>query len=113
MASDNLREGLSFVADCVNDIALTRGAWADVARQGAALLLNVEVICADPAEHRRRVETRLADLEGRVLPDWRAVMGRGFEPWTEPRLVLDTASLGVAEAVACIVAHIPAPQSPG
>ena len=113
VAADNLRAGLSVVADCVNDIALTRTAWADVARNAAASLLNVEVICADPAEHRRRVETRRADLEGQVLPDWRAVMGRGFEPWTEPRLVLDTASLGVAEAVACIVAHIPAPQSPG
>jgi predicted kinase len=109
VAADNLRAGLSVVADCVSDIALTRAAWSDVASNAAASLLNVEVICADPAEHRRRVETRRADLDGQVLPDWRAVMSRRFEPWAEPRLVLDTASVGIADAVACVVAHIPAP----
>lgn len=113
VAADNLRAGLSVVADCVNDIAPTRAAWAEVARKAAASLLNVEVTCSDPAEHRRRVETRRADLEGQDLPNWRAVMSRGFEPWAEPRLLLDTATLGVAEAVACVVAHIPAPPPPG
>ena len=109
VAADDLRSGLSVVAGCANDIAVTRAAWADVARDAAASVLNVAVICADPAEHRRRVETRRADLEGQVLPDRRGVMSPGFEPRAEPRQVLDTAKLSVAEAVACVVAHVPAP----
>jgi predicted kinase len=112
VAADNLRHGLSVVADCVNDIALTRDAWADVARHASAILLNVEVICSDPAEHRRRVETRLADLPGQVLPDWHAVMSRGFESWDMSRLVLDTATSSVADAVERLVAEILSPSQP-
>jgi predicted kinase len=111
VAADNLRAGLSVVADCVNDVASTRSAWADVAARSAARLLNVEVICSDAAEHRRRVEMRRPDLEGQVLPDWRAVASRAFEPWVESRLVLDTAALVVAEAVERVVARS-APASP-
>ncbi len=113
VAADNLGTGLSVVADCVNDAAPTRAAWAGVARDAAAVLMNVEVICSDPAEHRRRVETRRPDLRGQALPDWRAVMSRGFEAWDAPRLVLDTATMAVADAVGRVVASIPAPSPPG
>jgi predicted kinase len=112
-AEDNLRAGLSVVADCVNDVASTRSAWADVAARSAARLLNVEVICSDAAEHRRRIEMRRPDLEGQVLPDWRAVAGRAFEPLVEPRLVLDTAALVVAEAVERVVARSAAASPSG
>lgn len=93
------------MADCVNDVASTRSAWAEVAARSAARLLNVEVICSDAAEHRRRIEMRRPDLEGQVLPEWRAVASRAFEPWVEPRLILDTAALSVAEAVERVVAR--------
>ncbi|WP_333835378.1 AAA family ATPase [Rubrimonas sp.] len=112
VAADNLRAGLSVVADCVNDIALTRAAWADMATDAAAFLLNVEVICSDDDEHRRRVETRTPDTEGLLLPDWQAVASREFEPWTEPLLVLDTAILSVADAVARVVARTTAASPP-
>ena len=54
VAADNLRLGLSVVADCVSDCALTRDAWRDVGVDAGARVVEVEVVCSDRAEHRRR-----------------------------------------------------------
>ncbi len=42
LALDNLRLGLTVLADCVNPLALTRNAWRDVAFEAGAELLEVE-----------------------------------------------------------------------
>ena len=42
----------------------------DVARRAAVALVEVEVVCSDAAEHRRRVESRRADIPGLLLPTW-------------------------------------------
>lgn len=96
LAKENLRLGLPVVADCVNPLPETRAAW----REAAAPLpiVEVEVVCSDPAEHQRRVEARTADLPGLVPPAWVSVRRHEYAPWTGPRLVLDTASLGAEDA---------------
>lgn len=97
VAADNLSLGLSVVADCVNPVSETRDAWAEVARQSGATLFDIEVICSDPAEHRRRAEARHAsgqDHTGQWAPPTLADLeryGREYQPWTTPRLVVDTA----------------------
>lgn len=106
VARDNLALGRDVIADTVNPIALTRALWAETAAAAGARLLNVEILCSDPAEHRRRVEGRAADLAGHVLPDWQQVLGRHYAPWAEPPLSLDTARLAPAQAVARIVAAL-------
>jgi len=58
VAADSLRLGLDVVADSVNPLAITRNAWCDVAARCNARVLEIEVICSDAAEHRRRVEAR-------------------------------------------------------
>ena len=68
-------------------------------RQAGVAAVEVEVVCSDPAEHRRRVEERQPDIAGLRLPDWSAVVGRDYRPWTRDRLVLDTARRGAAENV--------------
>lgn len=103
VAADNLRHGLTVIADCVNPWPLTRDAWRAVARDAGAALLEVEIVCSDAAEHRRRVEARAADLPGHALPTWQAVVERDYRPWDREHLVIDTARLGVDEAVAHIV----------
>ena len=70
IAATNLRLGHVVVADSVNPIAITRDAWRDVARAAGARLVEVEVVCSDPAEHRRRVETRTINVAGLVGPAW-------------------------------------------
>lgn len=91
IAEDNLRFGRSVVADSVNPLAITRRAWHEVARRAAAEVADIEVVCSDIAEHRHRVETRVADIPGLKLPTWADVVEREYHPWSTPRIVIDTA----------------------
>jgi predicted kinase len=106
VARDNLALGRRVVADAVNPVAASRALWRDAATEAGADLIEVEIVCSDAAEHRRRVETRAADLHGHRLPDWQAVLGRHYEPWESADLVLDTARIGPAEAAATIAARL-------
>ncbi|MCV2395329.1 AAA family ATPase [Actinotalea sp. M2MS4P-6] len=98
VAADQLRLGLSVVADTVNPIPLTRDAWHSVAGATDARLLEVEVVCSDPGEHRRRVERRTADIAGHALPTWAEVEARTYHPWPGA-LRVDTAVPGAADDV--------------
>lgn len=91
LAASNLRLGRPVLADCVNPVAATRDAWRHTAASASAILVEVEVVCSDPAEHRRRVEGRVLDIAGLVPPSWPQVMARDYEDWSGPRIVVDTA----------------------
>jgi predicted kinase len=108
VAADNLNLGLDVVVDCCNPLQLTRREWRQVAYDSDAAIVNIEVICSDPAEHRDRVESRNTDIPGLQLPDWQAVQDRPYEQWTEPRLVLDTAGKTVLESTDQLVAKLAA-----
>lgn len=111
LAADNLRLGHVVIADSVNPVAITRQAWRGVAAAVSVPALEVQLVCTDPGEHRRRVETRTTDIAGLVQPDWAAVTGREYEPWREA-LTLDTAVLPVESAVDRIVSALP-PRAAG
>ncbi|MFT7133401.1 MAG: putative kinase [Cyclobacteriaceae bacterium] len=100
IASDNLSIGNSVVADSCNPIALTRLAWHDVANEAGATAVNVEIICSDPVEHQKRVETRSAEVTGLVLPTWQEVLNREYHPWNSDRIVIDTAGSTAAQSFA-------------
>jgi predicted kinase len=70
VAADNLRLGRIVVTDSVNDWMVTRNAWRDLGERAGARVVEVEMVCSDPQEHRRRIETRASDVSGLVLPDW-------------------------------------------
>lgn len=99
LAASNLALGRMVIADCVNPEPLTREAWRAVAAQADAPLVEIEIVCSDIAEHRRRVETRLADIPGHTLPTWQEVVDRDYRPWDREVLVIDTAALSADEAV--------------
>lgn len=99
IAADNLRVGVDVVADSVNPLALTREAWREVARRCDVACVEIEVRCSDPVEHRRRVESRVSDVVGLRLPTWEDVTNREYEPWTGPRIVVETAGRSVEECV--------------
>lgn len=91
IAASNLRLGLDVVADSVNPLRVTRAAWRDVASQESAEFVEIEVICSDKAQHRRRIEQRVTDIDGLRLPTWADVVKREYEPWDGERVVVDTA----------------------
>ena len=102
VAEDNLRLGRDVIADSVNGWLITRDAWRDAAARSGAKILEVETICSDLDEHRRRVETRSSDVVGLRQPDWAAVLARDCEPWDRDHLVVDTAKMSVAQCVELI-----------
>jgi predicted kinase len=108
VAEDNLRLGRIVVADCVNPWPLTRSEWRAVADRAGVPRLDVEIVCSDAGEHRRRVEARPADIMGHKLPTWQDVIERDYRPWDVDRIVIDTARLSVEQSVRSIRAEVPA-----
>ncbi len=108
LAEDNLRLGGTVIADSVNPIALTRSDWREVATRSEAKAIEIEVVCSDVAEHRRRIEMRCADIPGLHTPSWQEVQEREYETWTSADMVIDTATeetdLSVARIYAALVA---------
>jgi predicted kinase len=106
LAADNLRSGLTVIADSMNPLRITRDAYRQVAEQVGVAFLEVELICSDKIEHRRRVETRSATVEGLVLPSWEAVEAKQYEPWDRAHLQIDTAKLPIAESLELLAAEV-------
>jgi predicted kinase len=97
VARDNLLLGSSVVADSCNPIELTRREWEQVARDAGADHVNIEVVCSDAAEHRRRAEQRAVEVAGLTVPTWSEIETREYHPWTVERIVVDTAGRSVAD----------------
>jgi predicted kinase len=107
VAADNLRAGQTVVADCVNPWPLTRDEWRAVAESIGIPIVEIEVVCSDEFEHRRRVELRVADIVGHRAPTWQEVVDRDYRAWDRPRLVIDTARQSVPESVQAVVFALP------
>lgn len=105
-ATSNLDLGHIVVADCVNPIAVTRNAWASTAMGCEAVLIQVNVVCSDIQEHRRRVEKRLIERPMQGLPDWDSVQARQIDEWPDADITLDTARLDPEDAVSEILGKL-------
>ena len=96
VAAGCLAVGTPVVVDAVCPVPEARTGWRALADAAGVPLRVVEVVLADAAEHRLRVERRLPDLEGQVVPTWAQVQAAPYAPWDEdrdgPRLIVDGAS---------------------
>ena len=108
VAADNLALGRTVVADAVNPRASIRAAWRDVARRAAVGVVEVEVVCSDAAEHRRRVESRSCGYSGARCsrPGTRSRRAR-MSAWDGDHLVIDTARRPVEQGVSALL-RVPA-----
>ena len=106
LALEQLQLGLDVIVECVNPLAVTRDGWLGTAATADAALIEVEVICSDQTEHRRRVETRTSDVEGLAKPTWTEVVEREYEPWTRERLVIDSTTTSPENAADRIAAEM-------
>ena len=112
VSEDNLRLGRIVIADSVNPWPLTRNEWRSVAVRAGVRVIDVEIVCSDEAEHRRRVESRAADIPGHQLPTWSEVLERDSRSWDRERVVIDTARLDVQQSVRAILAVVSTTDSP-
>lgn len=108
VAEDNLRVGRTVIADSVNPIQLTRDAWMAVATRTQTVAIEIEVVCSDSNEHRRRLETRANNVQGSQPLTWRDVASREYSLWHREHIVIDNASHDVEHIVAIIRAKLAA-----
>lgn len=111
IAKDNLSAGNDVIADSVNPWDLTRKEWREVALSVGAKFVDVEVICSDKTEHKKRLSTRDVGIKNLKPVTWEQVANRDYHEWTTPRLVIDTAEKSVDESVQDLLAalkHFPA-----
>lgn len=111
VAADNLRLGLTVIADSANLLNITRIAWRNVACKAGVPIFEIELVCSDTEIHRIRVEERQADIAGHRQPTWKEVLSRQHDAWTSEHLVVDTADLSVEQVVGIITRGLPAPRS--
>tara|TARA_B100002003_G_scaffold236806_1_gene253188 strand:+ start:171 stop:677 length:507 start_codon:yes stop_codon:yes gene_type:complete len=91
IALENLKNGLSVVADSTNPVLESREAWISVANKASSPFTEIEVICSDENEHKERVERRQTDIPNLLLPSWESVTLRDYHSWKTVRIVIDTA----------------------
>ncbi|WNZ76796.1 AAA family ATPase [Pseudomonas sp. P105] len=103
LARSNLRLGRTVIVDCVNPVLESRIAWSEIASQASVRLANIQVLCSDKDEHRRRVETRMVDVPGLTPPTWQSVLDHEYEPWDEASFCIDTALVSPVQAVSMII----------
>jgi predicted kinase len=108
LAADNLTLGMTVIADSVNALTLARDAWIEVARLASTPFVEIEVICSDKTEHRRRVETRGPDIACHIVPTWQEILNRQYEPWLRKHIVIDTAIVPVSQAVRELIQQLSA-----
>ncbi len=105
LAADQLANGVSVIADCVNPLELTRNWWRAIAAAAGCPCIEVELFCSDAARHRARAENRICDIEGLRQPDWEQILNREYERWDAAHLSIDTARLPIAESVRAILEY--------
>ena len=99
VAADNLRVGRTVIADSVNPIAISRDAWVEVASRAEARAVEIEVVCSDTNEYRRRLETRITDFPRSGPLTWHEVVSREYHAWHREHVVIDTSFLSVEQNV--------------
>ena len=97
VAADQLRLGLDVVAESVNPLHASRNAWRDAGLKAGAYVIEVEIVCSDVDEHRRRAEERVVDVAGLVKPTWEQITNREYDSWERDRIVIDTATVSAAK----------------
>ena len=106
LAASNLAIGQTVIVDCVNPVIESRRGWQTTALHAGTPLLEIEIICSDTLEHRRRIEQRISDIPGLTPPTWQAVLDRNYAPWPEPHIIVDTANLSADEAATLVEQHM-------
>ena len=110
IAAENLSLGMPVVADSVNSVGITRDAWRLIAETANVPFLEIEIICSDQEEHKRRVETRSVDVDQSARVSWVDVLTRDYEPWLRAHVVIDTAGVSPGQSfdtLAEIIAKMP------
>lgn len=107
VAEENLVLGRTCVIDCVNPWQLTRDLFRASAAEAGVPIVEVEVVCSDRDLHRHRLTSRSASGHPFHNPTWEEVVNREYHPWDREPVQVDTARLGVDEALDWVEKSLP------
>jgi predicted kinase len=106
LAVSNLEIGRDAIVDCVNPWPLTRDGFRQAARRAGAEFLGVEIVCADRALHRERLESRTNGLPGVPKVEWTAVLARDYRAWDDADIRVDTSVSTAQEAAQTLASRV-------
>lgn len=102
IARDLLALGQSAIVDAVHGWPEAELLWNNAIAGRDARLVRVELHCSDVVEHRRRAETRRADIAGTALPDWASIQARKITAMKQNDIAIDTSQVSPADAARMI-----------
>lgn len=102
LARDNLSHGRSVLVECINPTEASLSSWRTVAAQTDQPIMEIEVLCSDEADYRRRVQARL-DANAYTPAAFEQMASRR-STWSGPRFPIDTAKRDPASCAAEIIA---------
>lgn len=99
LAVQHLRRDRNVVVDAASPMTGARDMWRTVAQTARRPIVEIELTCADAAEHRRRVEQRITHgaAQGIAMETWEQIQGGLWEPWTRDRHEIETSRMTAAE----------------
>ena len=106
LAVSNLEIGRDAIVDCVNPWTLTRDGFRQAAIRAGADFLGVEIVCADQALHRERLESRTNDVPGVPKVEWAQVVARDYHPWHDADIRVDTGRSSAAQALQILASRL-------
>ncbi len=106
VAKDNLEIGFTVITDSVNPVEASRSGYRKMAEEACKPYFEVEIICSNNVEHKKRVENRDASIPGLKLPTWQDILDREYEDWKTKNMTIDTAIYSEAEAIDMIISEL-------
>jgi predicted kinase len=96
---DNLIIGNNVLVDSCNPIKLTRNEYENIAIESNCKYKNIEIICSDKDEHKKRIETRKNDIKNLKLPTWDEIINRYYDSWDKDHIIIDTANKNIENCI--------------
>ena len=106
VAADNLKLEKNVIADSCNPWQITRREWQNVAVENGAAFVNIEIICSNEEEHKKRVENRICEIDSLQLPTWKEIQTREYHKWENNVFTIDTANKTIEESFEALVKMI-------
>lgn len=88
------------VIDAVTPVPEARRGGRELAAVTGSQSALIEIKVGDLTEHRRRIESRLSDIDSLTVPTWLPVIEREYRRWDEMRdgQRLELGNVGTPEA---------------
>ena len=68
--------------------------------------VEIEIVCSNVQEHKKRVESRVADIPALSLPTWKDVQNREYESWSTERVTIDTSQSSPDQSTSIVLSAI-------